>query len=160
MKLALWLAAGAVLATAMLTAAGPEFEVASVRPAAADAPAGVGVHIDRSQVRLGRVTVKELLGIAYRLPPQRIIGPDWLGQPRFDIVARIPDGVPAWQVPRMLQALLADRFRMKSHLEPRELSVFALVVAKGGFKGAPAATDPASGPPRSLDVNAGGSAAG
>jgi len=149
-----------LLISATLVASGAEFEVASVRPAAADAPAGIGVHIDRSQVRLGRVTLKELLGIAYRLPPQRIVGPDWLGEPRFDIVAKIPGGVPATQVPDMLQALLASRFQMKSHRESKEFSVYALVAGKDGFKGQPAATDPAAERPRSFDVNAGGSPAG
>ena len=34
----------------------------------------------------------------------------------------------------MLQALLADRFGLKVHRESRELPVYSLVIAKGGFK--------------------------
>jgi uncharacterized protein (TIGR03435 family) len=34
----------------------------------------------------------------------------------------------------MLQAMLADRFRLKFHREPRQTRVYALVVAKGGHK--------------------------
>ncbi len=34
----------------------------------------------------------------------------------------------------MLQALLADRFQLKVHREPRELPVYALVVGKNGSK--------------------------
>ena len=33
-----------------------------------------------------------------------------------------------------MQALLADRLKLKVHLETREMSIFALVVAKGGPK--------------------------
>ena len=34
----------------------------------------------------------------------------------------------------MLQAVLADRFKLKVHHEKRELPIYALVVAKGGSK--------------------------
>jgi uncharacterized protein (TIGR03435 family) len=34
----------------------------------------------------------------------------------------------------MLQAILADRFKLKVHRESKELSLYALVIAKGGFK--------------------------
>ena len=46
----------------------------------------------------------------------------------------------------MLQALLADRFKLAVHRETRELSVYELVVAKSGVKLKPYVEDP--NPPR------------
>ena len=34
----------------------------------------------------------------------------------------------------MMQAMLADRFKLKAHRETKDLPMYALVVAKGGFK--------------------------
>jgi uncharacterized protein (TIGR03435 family) len=34
----------------------------------------------------------------------------------------------------MQQALLADRLKLRVHFETREMTIFALVVAKGGLK--------------------------
>lgn len=45
----------------------------------------------------------------------------------------------------MLQDLLADRFHLEFHREAREISVYALVLAKGGHKLQPAADGESSG---------------
>src|ERR1035438_9085271 len=43
----------------------------------------------------------------------------------------------------MLQALLLDRFQMKTHHETKDFSVYAVVVAKSGLKMKEAPPDPA-----------------
>ena len=53
---------------------------------------------------------------------------------QFDIDAKLPAGATEDQVPQMLQALLADRFKMTIRRENREQSVYELVVAKSGLK--------------------------
>jgi uncharacterized protein (TIGR03435 family) len=53
---------------------------------------------------------------------------------RFDIFAKIPDGVPTNHIPQMLQGLLADRFKIKLHTEKKELPAYVLDVAKAGPK--------------------------
>ena len=80
-----------------------------------------------------------------------------LGAPRFDIAAKLPQGASQNRVPEMLQALLADRFKLALHRGTAERAINALVVAKGGLKvkvaatqaGAPvpaAASDPDASP--------------
>ncbi|HEY7188968.1 MAG TPA: TIGR03435 family protein [Vicinamibacterales bacterium] len=141
----------------------PTFEVASVRPSADQvSQASVGVHIDGSQVRIVGLPLKLYVGMAYGLKPQQIAGPDWLGQPRFDLAAKIPDGASLLQLPQMFQALLADRFQMKSHRETKEFSVFALTVTKDGFKLQPSPSTPEapSDKPPAVTVTAGGNASG
>jgi len=71
-------------------------------------------------------------------PPAWILGPD-----RYDVVAKVSDADMAdWQKPQlkqtmlraMLQAMLAERFKVEVHHESKEMPVFDLVVAKSGPK--------------------------
>jgi uncharacterized protein (TIGR03435 family) len=90
-----------------------------------------------------------LIGYAYRLSPDRITGPNSImgvGAPRFDIEATVPQDASQNQVPEMLQALLADRFKLVFHRGADTQAVLALVAARGGPKltvAAPDATTPA-----------------
>jgi uncharacterized protein (TIGR03435 family) len=141
-----------------------EFEVASIRPVGDVPPAqiNVGLHIDGAQVRITYLSLKDYIGLAYRVRINQIVGPDWLGSQRFDIAAKLPDGGAQSDVPVMLQALLADRFQMKMHRETKEFPVYALEVAKGGLKIMESTSDGDSGAPNTgaLNIAAGGNDAG
>jgi uncharacterized protein (TIGR03435 family) len=130
------------------TLPGRAFDVASIKPTAMDvqklaaavrageAP-NVGARVTKSQATYSFMTLKELIVTAYDLKPGQISGPDWLndgGAQRFDIVAKLPDDATVDQVPQMLQALLADRFKLAVHRDTKERSVMALVVGSGGPK--------------------------
>jgi uncharacterized protein (TIGR03435 family) len=145
--------------------AAPAFEVASIRPASEEVnQVRAGVRMTGSQVRIVGMSLKDYLVTAYGVKPQQIDGPDWLGQLRFDISATIPEGVPPTKVPEMLQALLADRFQMKTHRDTREFPVYALGVAKSGLKIKEAAPNPEAAtqnqPPGAGTVTASGSGNG
>ena len=119
----------------------PAFEVASVKPAA---PLGrgqllsgqmhVGMTIDAARVDIGSMSLADLIRVAYRVKPYQISGPDWMASARFDVLAKLPEGASREQVPEMLQALLAERFKLKVHRERKEQAVYALVVGKNGPK--------------------------
>jgi uncharacterized protein (TIGR03435 family) len=53
---------------------------------------------------------------------------------RFEVLAKIPDGATREQIPEMLVALLAERFKLAAHREKRNIPVYALIVANGGPK--------------------------
>ena len=76
-------------------------------------------------------------GLCHRRVPFKKLPGIWRGWSveRFDISAKLPAGAKDSEVPEMLQALLIDRFQMKFHKEKRDFPVYALVIAKGGFKG-------------------------
>jgi uncharacterized protein (TIGR03435 family) len=58
-----------------------------------------------------------------------------LNSTRYDIVGKGPDpNAPNPDVWEMMRSLLADRFKMKYHLESREFNIYALTIAKGGPK--------------------------
>ncbi len=125
-----------------------EFEVASIKPAQ-PMPMGqmrIGMNADAGMLRYTNVSLKECIRVAYRVKDFQVQGPDWLGSTRFDIVAKLPDGSSKDQIPEMLQALLADRFKLALHRDTKEHAIYALVAAKGGPKLKPAEVAAGDGP--------------
>jgi uncharacterized protein (TIGR03435 family) len=61
--------------------------------------------------------------------------PKWAFTDRFDIQARAAGNPSKDQMRLMMQALLADRFKLAIHREMRQLPVFGLVLAKPGKMG-------------------------
>lgn len=111
----------------------PEFEVASIKP---NRSGRTDTHSDRDNNRLSIVnmTLKRYISRAYGVREDQITGPAWLDMERFDLVAKselVPD---AEQIGLMMQALLADRFKLTLHRETKEGRVYAMEVAKGGMK--------------------------
>ena len=119
-----------VAAVAQREQSQPAFDTASVKLAASDVSAPSSM--DLRQVRYTGVRLKSVLQDAYNLKRYQISGPDWLETQHHDIVARLPEGASQEQIPAMLQALLAERFRMKVHTGMRQDRVYALVAGKNG----------------------------
>jgi uncharacterized protein (TIGR03435 family) len=75
----------------------------------------------------------------YRLisgPHARVIGSS-VGRtasdvPRFDVVAKPPDGTEPRDRRAMMRTLLEDRFKLRVHREMREMPAYALTVARPG----------------------------
>jgi uncharacterized protein (TIGR03435 family) len=114
----------------------PAFEVASVKTAAPQTDGNRFVRMggDAGRVDYANVSLKQVLAKAYDVKSYQVTGPSWLDTERYDIVAKVPDGVAKEQIPAMLQALLAERFHMSIHRESKEQSVYAIVVGKGELK--------------------------
>jgi len=135
-----WTAIAAVAQT------GPSFEVASIKPSApldmgkmaAAVQSGqmprIGPHIDGARAEYIYMSLKDLIVMAYKVKPYQVVGPAWMATQRFDIAAEVPEGASSDDVPKMLQALLADRFKLVVRRETKEHAVLALVVGKGGPK--------------------------
>ena len=122
-------------------AAGPAFEVASIKPAAplnpgmlASGQAHLGMRIDGARAEFTSMSLKALIALAFRVRDDQLSGPDWMGAGRWDIVAKLPEGASTSQVPEMLQSLLQERFKLTLHRESAERDVYALVVGKNGAK--------------------------
>ncbi len=73
---------------------------------------------------------------AYAVNHDALVGADWLtfGPDRFEIRAQLPEGASRNDIPAMLRHLLADRFHLAVHWEPKETQAYLLVVAAGGLK--------------------------
>jgi uncharacterized protein (TIGR03435 family) len=141
---------GALLGQAPATA--PSFDVATIRPAPpiqeiiqqlqSGKTSGLGMSVDGARVNMGFQSLADLIRIAYRVKAYQVQGPDWMAQQRFQIQATIPEGLSGDKVPEMLQALLADRFKLTIHRDKKELPVYALIVGKGGPKLIEASSEP------------------
>jgi uncharacterized protein (TIGR03435 family) len=135
----------------MLTASGvalaqPAFEVASIR-VRQGAPQWK-FAISGTRLTIESYTLFGLIKEAYHLSNFQIhmTGVPALMQSSeilYDITAKAEgDGTPTRdQFRLMLQALLADRFKLKVHREPVEIPVYALIVGKGGPKFKPSSPD-------------------
>jgi uncharacterized protein (TIGR03435 family) len=109
------------------------FEAASIKPTQMT---GLGASIDRrpGMLMLRNATLQDCIREAYGVTDPQISGEKWLSPDRYDIVAKIPPGVTSDQHPAMLQALLAERFKLAVHRGTKEMQVYQLIVAKGGPK--------------------------
>lgn len=125
-------------------AAGPAFEVASVKPN----NSGDGRVMFQNQpgrFTATNVTLRMLIRQAYQLQDSQITGgPGWLADDHFDLVAKL-DGTPqeAFFAQRgggptplqlALRALLAERFGVVMHNETKEMPIYALIVARSDGK--------------------------
>jgi len=112
------------------------FSVATIRP---NAEAVKFEHDGRIEVlpdgvRMQDVSLNTCIKWAYGVQDSQISGPSNLQAEKYDIVAKVEAPASQDEMKMMLRALLAERFKLSFHRENRELSSYALVVAKGGHK--------------------------
>jgi uncharacterized protein (TIGR03435 family) len=112
----------------------PQFEVATVRINKSGPQVARGPSARNGKFTGENLTLKTLISYAYEVREFQTTGPAWLDSDRFDIAATVPEGTPAEQVPRMLRALLEDRFQLQTHRESAEQNVYDIVVERGGAK--------------------------
>ncbi len=140
----------------------PQFEVASVKPAANNETGFGRSPIRRERMRKGRQpgfiplypgrvriedwALLDLIAAAYSVRADQVSGPAWMSDQAFDIEAKVPDGAPKEAANAMLQSLLEDRFGLKVHRDTQTMQGFALVVGKNGPKLKPAEPPPTPEP--------------
>jgi uncharacterized protein (TIGR03435 family) len=119
------------------------FEVAAVkRSANLDAGGSLGL-LPGGRFRAVNFDARTFVAIAYRtnpprtLAPSQIVGaPEWMSIERYEINAKISPELAATMdrnpllMPALLRSLLEDRFKLKTHMEVREMPVFELVLAR------------------------------
>ena len=136
MKKLLLLTLGVLLLVLPLRAQNESFEVASVKPSNPDPAGGPIAAIPMVLPVLDRLTAQNatlriLVMSAYQKQAYEVVGgPEWQNADKFDINARAAGAKTPDQLFGMLQTLLADRFKLKVHIEKREVPSYALVVAR------------------------------
>ena len=125
--------------------AAPMFESAMIRPNNGKS-FETWIIWKAGRLMVTNFTLQKLIQQAYSVQSDRISGgPAWLNSQGYDIDAKADESVidelreprrnqGLTEQRRMLQALLADRFKLALHRETKEISAYALVIAKNGPK--------------------------
>jgi uncharacterized protein (TIGR03435 family) len=145
------------LLTAILAAAStihaqtpaPHLEVATVRPSD-PAKEHLGMCLRQPYgFKCEGTTLRGLISNAYVVTGSSVKGlivggPAWMASQAFDVQVKVdPPTVARWSKSQeavdeerrsVLRELLAERFQLRLHREPREMPAFALIVAKKGSK--------------------------
>ena len=115
------------------------FEAVSIKRDSGSDPLGT-IKFQPGRFLMTNTPLRPLMRTAYKLPHTGnqglILGaPDWVDHIPYDIEAKADGDPPREQMLLMLQAMLADRFKLAWHWETRQLPVYALVMIKPGKTG-------------------------
>lgn len=130
------LAAGAGADLQAQTSAPQErrFEVVSVKRNTSGAVGSMMGIQPGGRFSAGNLAVRQVIVRAFGIQPFQLTGePDWLRSERYDIQAKAPDGgavATDGAINVMLQAMLADRFKLKVRRETRESPIYEIVFAR------------------------------
>jgi len=131
----------------------PAFDVATIKPFHPGPGTFMGIRNTPDGVHASDANLAMLVVYAYGLRTEdQVTGPDWAKTERFDIQAKMSatDFAEVQKLSTaesnarrklMMQALLADRFKLKVHPETKQVPVYELVLAKGSSKLIDSATD-------------------
>ena len=125
------------------SAPAPKFDVASVKPQPFTGQGSAGIFVRGNTLDAEHVSLNSLVMFAYDLRDIQLSGgPSWarsgllIDSELYQVIAKASaDPPPPMEIFRqMLQALLADRFKLQIHHVQRDLPTYNLVVNKGGPK--------------------------
>jgi len=145
----------------------PKFDAVDIslraRTGTTNQPTMTGGVLRGGRYDLRNATMVDMIRTAYSInDPDLIVGgPAWLERTRFDIAAKAPDATSPANVRLMLQALLADRFKLVVQQETRPMSGYTLIVKdKSKLKeasgpGAGCQPTPPPNPPPAVPINVG-----
>ena len=93
--------------------------------------------------------LRVLISAAYNLSPKAVLsGPAWIDSDRYDVMAKTPgERRPTMdEQMAMVRKLLTERFNLAFHREKKEMSIYALTIAKNGPKLKESAAPPDANP--------------
>jgi uncharacterized protein (TIGR03435 family) len=135
------------------------FESVDIRAAkSGDQVTTFGV-LPNGHVFFRNTSLRKIIAVVYNLEEESVTGgPDWLDSDRLDIEAEAAAASSQSARLLMLQELVAERFKLTLHHNPKPEPVYVLTVGKDGPKLQPAATpsspnwSPTSGEPKQVHV--------
>jgi uncharacterized protein (TIGR03435 family) len=138
----------AAVALTALHAQSPTFDAASIKLNPSPSLRHVVLPPTGGRLSTRNAALRLLIQTAYGVQDFQISGgPDWMNSAGYDVEAKAEGNPTRAQVWLMLQALLAERFKLKVHREMKEHPVYAMTVAKSGLKLPKAAEGECTAPP-------------
>lgn len=119
----------------------PTFEVVSIKPSPAPTPQDriLGAFrpvftFDTTHLESRNFPLTVILARAFQVDLSQIIAPDFASDAYFEVLATAPAGSKREQLPEMLQAALAERFKLAFHRETRDYMTTVIATGKSGMK--------------------------
>jgi uncharacterized protein (TIGR03435 family) len=113
----------------------PAFDTASVKLSELGGPS---VEFTPTSLTIRHTRMNALLTWAFSVQEPQITGPAWMNDVAVDVFAKAAAPATEAELRAMLQSLLADRFKLASHRETREIPALTLLVSSKGHKLVPA----------------------
>ncbi len=126
-----------------------EFEVASLKPSAPNAPPAQP-DIKNGRIYLPGISLQNLIMISWDINGTDFLvgAPKWLNDDKYDIVAKAPEGVAIGDLTPnrnsvpvnidalrvMLRSLIVERFQLAVHTEDKQMDAYNLVANKPKLK--------------------------
>lgn len=118
------------------------FEVTSVKPSDPNTTGPFGsvpmmLPQGAGGLRVTNMPLRLLVRMAYGVQDFQIVGgPSWQTSSKFDITAKAAEGTTTSteDLQPLVKTLLADRFKLKTHMETRDLPTYLLEVARSDGK--------------------------
>ncbi|HKF65531.1 MAG TPA: TIGR03435 family protein [Vicinamibacterales bacterium] len=107
------------------------FEVASIKRNTSGDPRSGTRTLPGGRVAIINLELRQVIRDAYGSKDLDVLGgPDWIDRDRWDINGSGGTGNADEPLEPMLKALLADRFKLRVHVEMQERPIYALVLAR------------------------------
>jgi uncharacterized protein (TIGR03435 family) len=121
-----------VMAFSQPTETAIQFEVADVHTSPRSPfPFMRGPFFGSGRYELRFASMLDLIRTAYNVDPEKVTGgPSWLEMDRFDVFAKIPAASTVESRRLMLQALLAERFKLVTHKDNKPMASYVLIAGK------------------------------
>jgi uncharacterized protein (TIGR03435 family) len=124
-----------VVASGQSTVPKPAFELTDVHVSPRGISTAMRVSSRAGRYEIRNATMVDLIRTAYTVDADNVLGgPSWLEYDRFDAVALMPPNTTADTQKLMLQALLADRFKLTVRRDTKATAGLVLVMGKGKHK--------------------------
>ena len=121
--------------TGLATSATRTFDVASVKVNRSGDPGWRLGPPNQGTESITNLELRKIVASSFRIQDKMVVGgPDWIDTLRYDIQAKGTPTATSPEVWEMMRSLLAERFKLRYHIETREMPAYVLVVARGGHK--------------------------
>lgn len=118
-------------AAANAQATGPAFEIASVK---VGQPGREQIEVGPGSVTMRSVRLPGCIRWAYSVREDQVSGPPWMTDVWFEITGKAAGPATHEELRKMMQTLLAERFKLTLHRQVKEMSALVMTVSKGGHK--------------------------
>src|SRR5215831_16666974 len=99
------------------------FEVADIHASPRSTNSFMRTVLRGGRYKIRNANMVDLIRTAYAIDADKVLGgPNWVEFDRFDVIAKAAANTPKETLQSMLQALLADRFKLVVHKDTKSIT--------------------------------------